>query len=504
MARKYPRSRYHLTSTIVIIATLLVVMYAAWALSEVYDEAEDRILSSAGLIILHLMAGWFGMQLQQLKFLDARLRRGWFLLSLAAFSNVIGEAIWFFLESILKVEPFPSLADLFYLLYYPLTLLGVLLLPFAPMRRRDRWLLWLDLMIIMISAGMIFWYFVIGPLNTYEVAASSFERVVALAYPVGDLMLFAGLVNLFQRDVERMGRGALLLLMVSMVLLTFADGFFAYFEIHENYTTSVLLNVLWLGAALTLLGATVWQLNAAGREVPTAPVGRTRSVRTARLLLPYAAAAVGPLLLLGLINSNLSLDSSLQWLLYGTLIGFVLVLLRQYLVLVENMQLYQQMQRLATVDSLTGIYNRHSFNERFQQEVERAYLTGNPLSILLMDVDDFKKINDTYGHLQGDLVLQTVANELAINLRMMDVLARYGGDEFVVLLPGIHQAEAQEIAKRLEQAVAVHGIAGHPFGISIGVAQYERGVSAQQILEIADRALYQHKAMKKGGQDNPH
>ncbi len=494
---------FQVSDVVVVCAALFVAGYAVWVASPVYSDLMDQWVSSFGLILIHLLAGVFGIILLLQPFLDHRLRRGWFFLTLAAFSNVIAEVIWLYLESIQQVEPFPSIADLFYLLYYPLTLMGVLLLPFAPMRRRDQTLLWLDLGIIVLAGGMLFGYFLIGPISDLKVTASSLERIVALSYPVGDLMLFVGLASLFQRDLNRIGRGVLFLLMGSMVTLTFADVSFAYLELHENHSTPPVLNVLWLGAAMLLLGATAQQLAAAKWSPKINTTAPPRPMNLVRLLLPYVAAGIGPVLLLVALNQNVGLQKSIRGLLFGTVAAVTLVLLRQYLVLIENVQLFQQMQKLAMVDSLTGVYNRHSFNERFQEEVARVYQNNRPLSLLLMDVDDFKKINDTYGHLQGDLVLQTIAQALSRNLRKMDVLARFGGDEFVVLLPNLKLSEAEQVAARLEQAVSTQGIAGHPFRISMGLVEYKKGQSSQAMLEKADQALYSQKAIKKGQQAYP-
>jgi diguanylate cyclase (GGDEF)-like protein len=149
------------------------------------------------------------------------------------------------------------------------------------------------------------------------------------------------------------------------------------------------------------------------------------------------------------------------------------------------------------VDSLTGVYNRHSFNENLRDEVRRSREHGRPLSVLLIDVDDFKFCNDTYGHLYGDQVLQKIAQVLGASLRKVDVLARFGGDEFVVLLPETDLPSAQLIADRLEHAVASEDQGEYFLGISLGVAEYQPDETPEDLLEQADRALYAHKAGKK-------
>ena len=103
-------------------------------------------------------------------------------------------------------------------------------------------------------------------------------------------------------------------------------------------------------------------------------------------------------------------------------------------------------ERLATRDSLTGLANRRLFDESLQREVARAQRLATPLSLLVLDVDHFKQVNDTYGHQTGDAVLREVSEALVANTKNYDVAARYGGDEFVVLLPGCTREDAMRVA----------------------------------------------------------
>lgn len=165
----------------------------------------------------------------------------------------------------------------------------------------------------------------------------------------------------------------------------------------------------------------------------------------------------------------------------------------------------KQAQALALTDALTDIWNRRYFEQRYRDEFMRAHRYHRALAVLMIDLDGFKSYNDTYGHLTGDQVLQTVAQVLRANLRQSDVLCRYGGDEFVVLLPESDLAHALIVAEKLRLAIAAEPF---PAGenravggitVSIGVAAYtESGSDEQTILKNADNALY---SAKKAGRN---
>jgi diguanylate cyclase (GGDEF)-like protein len=159
----------------------------------------------------------------------------------------------------------------------------------------------------------------------------------------------------------------------------------------------------------------------------------------------------------------------------------------------RNARLLGENERLATRDSLTGLANRRLFDESLQREVARSQRLDTPLSLLVLDVDHFKQVNDTYGHQTGDAVLREVADALASNTKNYDVAARYGGDEFVVLLPGCSRDDAVRVAERVRHGVA-HAVGEAPVTISAGVATVPDNASdAERLMAAADAALYDAK-----------
>ncbi len=170
-------------------------------------------------------------------------------------------------------------------------------------------------------------------------------------------------------------------------------------------------------------------------------------------------------------------------------------------VVLDNARLYQEMQRLATTDELTGLANYRRFQEALEREFQRSRRTGEPMAVLMIDLDDFKFINDAFGHKMGDQVLQTVAAAFMGSARQYDLVARYGGEEFAVILPGTNARGVVEMGERLR--LLVRTVAGRMnlerLSASVGGAVYPNGriPDAQRLVREADAALYRAKAEGK-------
>ncbi|HJP36497.1 MAG TPA: GGDEF domain-containing protein [Gammaproteobacteria bacterium] len=163
----------------------------------------------------------------------------------------------------------------------------------------------------------------------------------------------------------------------------------------------------------------------------------------------------------------------------------------------------QHLERLAITDGLTGVYNHRYFRERLQEEYERAARYSLPLACMLMDVDDFKNVNDTYGHLQGDKALIEIASRILAAVRTNDIVARYGGEEFVVLLPQTPLEGATFQANRLLHAISGEPYDGMPEGaqvtVSIGMTILDASTmkDSSAVVAVSDAALYQAEAEGK-------
>ena len=170
----------------------------------------------------------------------------------------------------------------------------------------------------------------------------------------------------------------------------------------------------------------------------------------------------------------------------------------------ELAQALEQIRQLATHDDLTGLLNRRAMLDRMQLEQRRSLRSGSPLLIAQLDIDHFKAVNDTHGHAAGDLVLQSFADTVRRNVRDTDVLARWGGEEFVLLLCDTPASDAVTLMERLRQAVQAMQVpvpqGGQPITVtvSIGLARHAPADPLAGTLERADRALY---AAKAGGRN---
>ena len=165
--------------------------------------------------------------------------------------------------------------------------------------------------------------------------------------------------------------------------------------------------------------------------------------------------------------------------------------------------LAQEVYKMALLDPLTGLFNRRYIEQRLEDEIKRSQRHGRTLSVILFDLDEFKQVNDTYGHGAGDSLLKAFADRLSKATRGSDASARYGGDEFLVVLPGCKPENVQHVLKRLE---GIHvEIEGHnlPVALSAGWAELLPGESTKELLARADAALYANKRSKPVAQSQP-
>ena len=157
----------------------------------------------------------------------------------------------------------------------------------------------------------------------------------------------------------------------------------------------------------------------------------------------------------------------------------------------------------ATIDGLTGLFNRRYFETRLEQEIQRQRRQFDELSLLMVDLDNFKDLNDTQGHLVGDRVLREVADILRRAVRIFDVCARYGGEEFVILMPGANAPTALRIAERIRRQVEQHFASGLRSGspvsptVSVGVSSAQPSTTRETLIAQADSALFQAKGAGK-------
>lgn len=178
---------------------------------------------------------------------------------------------------------------------------------------------------------------------------------------------------------------------------------------------------------------------------------------------------------------------------FGSLVFFTAALLAWVLTL--KIWLFEQQSMR---DGLTGLRNRRSLNLTLRQEIKQCLQGGRPISLLMIDLDNFKKYNDTMGHVMGDEILKKLAGIMTGNIRDSDLIFRYGGEEFCILLPGVPMSRAKKIAERIREQVE-KSFTSHevPITVSIGVSSSEGDANnAGFLLELADKAMYRAKILK--------
>jgi len=169
-------------------------------------------------------------------------------------------------------------------------------------------------------------------------------------------------------------------------------------------------------------------------------------------------------------------------------------------VALENARLHGMVERQALVDGLTGLANRRAASDALHAEAARAERLGTPLSIVLADLDGFKDVNDVHGHAVGDAVLRAFAAVLRETLRESDLAGRWGGEEFLLLLPGADEEGAVQLAERVRIALAERSVPSAPglrVTASFGVAEYAGETNTEELVASADGALYRAKRAGK-------
>jgi len=345
---------------------------------------------------------------------------------------------------------------------------------------RDRPAL-LDAAIIATGFGLLSWTFLMAP------TASSNDltwlgRLVALAYPVWDVLFLALLVRLLAGLGARLP--ALRLLAGAAALWLGYDTVYALVLQYGSYDQGLLIDVPWL-LGFVLFGATGLHPSMSELTEPVAEPNRRLSWR--RLALLTTASLIAPLLLL---SQTLLAHGRVDGIAIGaaSMLLFLLVILRIVGLVRQVEEQAEQLAALARDDGLTGIPNRRTWDGELPVAMDRARRDGAPLTVAMIDLDRFKRFNDEHGHQAGDRLLKDATAAWSTALRSTDLLCRYGGEEFGVLMPGATAEQATEVLERLR------AVTPRSQTFSAGVACWDRQEISDELVARADRALYAAKA----------
>ncbi|MEY9930156.1 diguanylate cyclase (GGDEF)-like protein [Catenulispora sp. GP43] len=431
--------------------------------------------------------------------------QAWYLLAGAMLTLVSGDTAYNLLTDVFnQVEPFPSVADAIYLLTYPLAAGGLLLMVRRRSPLRDRAAL-IDAVILSTAAALLLWVYIITP--TVDNGGQSWvSSAVSIAYPLGDVMLLAVTARLATGGGLR--GPAVRLLLLGVVGLTGSDVAYALVRLYGTWHVGGPADLGWVVFYISWGAA---GLSPSMTELTEPVAGSRRGADSARVIPLAVAALVAPtVLMIEAQQANLRDGPVIA---VTSALMFLLVLLRLYLAGRQTRELdnrahtramLRELKYRAYRDSLTGLGNRLRFQDRAERALARAQDCGGVAAMLLIDLDNFKEVNDTQGHKVGDELLVAAASRIAESVRPGDLPVRLGGDEFAVLLSdGASQGAATALAERLIGVLAEpFRLSGAPVMVraSIGVATSPGGAGGTEevLFRNADLALYAAKADGKG------
>lgn len=457
----------------------------------------------------------------------------------------VGQAFYAYPEVVQHAAPsFPGWADVFFLAMYPLTIAAILRIPTRPLSLASRIRVFLDSAMIMTAAIAFSWYFVLGP-TMLAGSQTLLGRIVALSYPVLDLvMLLSGLLLASRADSRsaRFGIGILLLGLLSFVV---GDSIYLFRLLHKTYHTGSPMDAAF-AVALTMMALGTSALRPAALERSAdaasgaAPPLKVESQSLWRLLISYAFFPA--LMVLLLYTRTMPDHRTLERGVFASSVVLVgLILLRQILAIRENHMLnralasaYREtaayaermqsmnaelhatqaelkvsidaltqandhLHAMATTDVLTGLPNRRAMVTAVDAEIERSVRYGRPCTLVFLDLDHFKALNDTRGHQAGDDSLSQMALYIRDALRASDIVGRWGGEEFVAILPETDTAGAKLVAQELRRRIEQHefsAAAGLRLTCSIGVATFPADAAGRDaLIAAADKAMYAAKQL---------
>jgi len=495
---------------------------SAWLVAVVVLDSSGILAPDAEVVVDNLAQLTAGIAAAVLCLAGARRSEGpertWrLLMGIGMVGWSVGQAFWSYGQIFDDTAlPSPGPADLGYLAMPVFALPALLALAVAHPElssvhagqagRKRAWAVFvLDGMIVVASLFVVTWATALGAVVHSSDSLDRLAFLVAVAYPATDLALVVIVVLLaVTRRVPPPLRRQLWLLGSGLVGLSASDSVFAYVVSTGRETMPPVTNAGFIAGPLLIAIAAL-----VPAQVPD-PVGRARAdrrVERAHLFLPYALVVIMTLTVLVQYLLNGEIDRVERWVV-GAVVG--MVLLRQLVTLVENEALLarlrvtqEELAYRAQHDPLTGLANRDLFNDRLSGAMARHRVHGRPYSLVLVDLDDFKAVNDRYGHTTGDRLLRAVGHRIRGCVRTNDTVARLGGDEFAVVLEGpldAPSAVSQRILTALQEPFTIDGRRLH-VGASLGLVEPngdEIDLTADTLMRRADGALYVGKARGKG------
>ncbi|GAA1034894.1 hypothetical protein GCM10009557_40930 [Virgisporangium ochraceum] len=471
----------------VLACAVLLVVQQAWFFGRWGGDELSSLVTDASYVPLAVVFTVLAARVALSKRQEVRTRRAWRVITVAFACQLAAHCAWFVQSHVLHVTGYPSVADYCFLLFSPFMFAGLLMLPGQHRRRQDRQKLALDALIVGAGGFIAIWYLLLGPILNAP-GMSGWERTFTAALPIGDLLLVLAMSTAMLRRHQPDVPAPLRLLAGSIALTATADVSYSWIQLNGGFTGGSWPDLLWLAGCFLLVVAADQQYRRPHRPAPR------HGNRNAVFVLPYVAS-VAAYLLLAAQASHLPLNPY-GGMILGSAVLTLLVMARQLHALRDN-------RELAVTDGLTGLANRVLVTERLAQLSHQPIRAGRYTAVLLIDLDRFKPINDTFGHEAGDAVLVAAADAMRAVIREGDLAGRLGGDEFALVLRNLPSRDvAGAAAARLLNALRTPVIFGDQvlmIEASIGVAVHDDpDTSGDTLLQRADTALYAAKRAGRG------
>jgi diguanylate cyclase (GGDEF)-like protein len=472
-------------------AAAVLTAYCLWQVFRWGGREHQVLVGNLAFLPVDCYVALLAWRVSRRADLGRRTCRAWRLIFLATFCFVTGDLLRFVYEAVLHADRPPSWVQAVYAGCSVFTACGLIAFPARRRSGPERARLLLDTGTAFIAGTVLIWYMALGP-ALLRGDRSATDGLIAFVDTAGDVLVFFGVLSVLARGTTRSSVTALRIFAVGLMAAIAKELSHGYIIAHSAYhggdplCTLAMLTVvaIWLALACQLRAKPAGGLAAPPRAASARPP-----------ILPYLAVT-GSYLLLLVVGRHIIRADPLGIVLLGAVALTLLVSARQYIALRDYGRLAVRYQELAAIDGMTGLYNRRHFMEAAQAAFAHAQQAGQPLVALMIDVDNFKQVNDVHGHVAGDQVLTEVAQACRDHTRPGDIAGRYGGDEFTIVSPGITSLRATQLAGELARPLArVLGRDGTPlaYNLSIGIAECPPGGNLPTLLTHADLAMYEAK-----------
>lgn len=378
----------------------------------------------------------------------------------------------------------PDLSDWLYLAFYPLCAitLGIMI---KQLQRRADWAAVIDALTVTAGIGLLDWVFAIKPaLNAEGIGLA--DRITIVAYPICDLLLLAMTIMLVRSNGRR---GGLAPRLIAYAIAGYLIGDWAWVvvgKLHPEW-----YDLQWANRGIDCAYLISLALLGLAACRPRVADGGPGAAALARLSIPQltvltVAVLIAPALLVAEVLRHRVADG--LPIAAGSATMFLLVMVRMWQLLRQAEHTSRQVRELSRRDELTGLPNRRAWVDELPRVLEEARRDGLPVSIGMLDLDHFKMYNDRFGHPAGDRLLKEASAAWHSALRRTDILGRYGGEEFIVLLPGADLEQATATLERLRE------VTPPVTTFSAGVASWDGTETSEDLITRADAALYSAKS----------